>query len=274
MNVEKLRERVYRVVEVVDARDWRSRTFHLFIFALIVLNVAAIVLKTVQSLHDIFPPVYPTIEFVTVAVFTIEYALRMWCITADPRYAQSARGRLRFAATPMAIIDLLSILPFYLQALGLDFGGMNIIRILRLVRVLKLARYFHSLQVFGRVMASKREELLAVLLIIMVLIVLSSTLVYYAEHDAQPAIFTSIPATMWWASVTLTTVGYGDMCPVTPAGKTIGAVIAILSIGLFAIPAGILGSAFIQELQKRNRPTPGCPHCGRPLPGPHHEREA
>jgi voltage-gated potassium channel len=148
---------------------------------------------------------------------------------------------------------------------SVDLRTLRAIRLIRLLRVLKIARYSESLQLLGRVLLSRRSELFITLVAVTVLLVVSSTLMYYAERDAQPEQFSSIPAAMWWGVETLTTIGYGDILPVTVTGKIINSFIALLGIGLFALPAGILGSGFVEELQRRRRPPARCPKCGYDL---------
>ena len=185
----------------------------------------------------------------------------------DPRYKDPVRGRLRFLVTPMALVDLMAVLPFYLPFLFPDMRFMRAMRLFRLFRVLKLARYSESLQTFVDVLRLKKEELLLMLFAIMILLVISSSLMYEAENAAQPEAFSSIPAAMWWGIVTLATVGYGDVFPVTPWGKFIGSVVVLLGIGLFALPTGVLASGFAEVLAKRKEERKmqkfRCPHCGR-----------
>ena len=169
--------------------------------------------------------------------------------------------------TPLALIDLMAVLPFYLPFVFPDLRFMRALRLFRLFRVLKLARYSTSLQTFVDVLRLKKEELLLMLFAIMILLVVSSSLMYDVEHEAQPDDFSSIPAAMWWGIVTLATVGYGDIYPVTPWGKFIGSMVVILGIGLFALPTGVLASGFAEVLAKRKEEQKMagmvCPHCGR-----------
>jgi voltage-gated potassium channel len=134
---------------------------------------------------------------------------------------------------------------------------------MRIVRVAKLGRYSESLQTLGRVFAAKKEQLVSTLFILLMLLVVSSCLMYYVEQAAQPDRFSSIPAAMWWSVTTLTTVGYGDVCPVTITGKLVASVIAILGIGMFALPTAILGSGFLEEIAPK-KPAK-CPHCGKEI---------
>ena len=164
--------------------------------------------------------------------------------------------------TPIALLDLLAILPFYGQLLGLRGLDLRVLRTVRLLaRTARLTRLSSGFNTLMRVIRAKRSELSTVIVVLLVLLLLASSLVYFAEHEAQPDVFSSIPETMWWSIITLTTVGYGDMYPVTFAGRILAGLMAVLGIGLFALPAGILGSGFVDELD-RNRV---CPQCGRHL---------
>lgn len=209
-------------------------------------------------------------EVFSVAVFTVEYLARLWVCTLDPRYGGAVRGRLRYARTPLAVIDLLAILPFYLPFfVAMDLRYLRALRLFRLFRILKMARYSVSLAIMARVVVRSREELLSTLFSAAVLLVIAASLMYHVEHDAQPGLFTSIPASMWWGVATLTTVGYGDMYPITPLGKLLAAMMAVVAVGAFALPAGILSSGFMEEIQALRRARQGtrhCPHCGGTLP--------
>lgn len=168
----------------------------------------------------------------------------------------------------MALIDLMAIVPAYMPGDPfLDFRYARVIRLVRLVRTLKMVRYSRSVQTFSNVFRERRADLTLITLLLVVLLVVSASSMYFAEHTAQPQTFSSIPAAMWWAAVTLTTVGYGDIYPITPLGKFLGAVIALIGIGLFALPAGLLASGFAEELQKvRASSSKRCPHCNGELP--------
>ena len=166
----------------------------------------------------------------------------------------------------MALVDLAAILPFYLPLfIKLDLRFVRALRLLRLFRIFKMGRYSSALQMLGRVVRAKKEEIFITALVLIMLLVVASGLMYYIEKDAQPKQFSSIPSAMWWGVATLTTVGYGDVYPVTAAGKILSAVIAILGIGLFALPTGILASGFIEELHKKETGKIICPHCGKEI---------
>jgi voltage-gated potassium channel len=166
--------------------------------------------------------------------------------------------------TPLALIDLLAILPFYLPIfVHLDLRIIRILRLFRIFRVFKLARYSESVKILSSVIKRKKEELLIVFFVLFILLIVASSLMYFVENDAQPNVFSSIPMAMWWCIVTLTTVGYGDIYPITVLGRILGGIIALLGIGMFALPTGILASAFAEELQKKHERPKICPHCGK-----------
>ena len=261
----KLKKRVHDLLAVSTEGDDHSRTVDLWILALIFLNILALVLETVDSIYSRNPAAFELFEDVSLVIFSVEYLLRLWSCSAVPTYARPLFGRLRFATTPLAIVDLLAILPLYLPLFGLDMRFIRVVRLLRFFRLAKLFRYSSALRLLGRVVLGKREELASIFFVLVTLLLISSSLMYFAEHDDQPGKFSSIPETMWWSVITLTTVGYGDYYPVTGIGKFIAAIIAVLGIGMFALPAGILGAGFVDELQTKKRGGRRCPSCGEEL---------
>jgi voltage-gated potassium channel len=211
------------------------------------------------------------LEYVSVAVFSLEYVLRLWTCVENPAFKEPFRGRLRFVVSLPALIDLFAFAPFYLTFLHADLRFIRIFRLLRIIRILKMARYMNALEMIARVYRQRQEQLLISVMLITFMLVIASTVMFNVENEAQPDKFSSIPETMWWGVATLTTIGYGDMYPITPMGHLIGSIVAILGIGLFALPAGILTSGFAEELAKkerdRDRETDICVHCGK---NPHH----
>ena len=168
--------------------------------------------------------------------------------------------------TVSKIFDLIAILPFYLPMIMLiDLRFVRVLRLFRLLRVFKLGRYSESLRTLANVLKRKKEELFITIFVVMILLIIASSLMYFIENEAQPEIFSSIPSAMWWGVATLTTVGYGDAYPVTPVGKLLGAVIALLGIGMFALPTGILGSGFVEEMQRKREKRKICPNCGKEI---------
>lgn len=167
--------------------------------------------------------------------------------------------------TPLALIDLFAFLPFYIpMIIPFDLRFLRGFRLLRLIRVLKIGRYSEVVKLFGRVFKAKIAELMTAISLIFVLLIISSSLLYYVEREAQPDKFSSIPQAMWWGVVTLTTVGYGDIYPITTMGKIMASVISLLGIGLFALPTGILSAGFVEEIKKKVK-VKKCQHCGAEL---------
>jgi voltage-gated potassium channel len=264
-----VRSRVREIVTHSKAGDTTSKAFEGFIVTLILLNVVAMVVESVKSVYEAIPGWFFAFECFSVVVFTIEYAARLWSCVEDPAYKCPVLGRIRFALTPLAIVDMLAVLPFYLPFISVDLRVLRmfrLLRIMRLMRVAKLARYSESLQMLMRVLKAKREQLISAVCILFIMLVVAATLVFYAENKAQPKTFSSIPAAMWWAAVTLTTVGYGDIFPITILGKILGALIAMMGIGMFALPTAILGAGFLEDLEQHKKARK-CPHCGKEITG-------
>ncbi len=223
-----LRKRVDEIVGVAMPGDTLSKAFDILIVMLIALNVIALILESVKSIEAFSPRLFSIIEYVSVIIFSVEYIARVWACVEKPKYNKPMTGRLRFVITPLAVIDLLAILPFYLPFTGIDLRFLRIMRMMRIFRLAKLRRYSQSLQLLHRVMTAKKEELLCTLFILLLLVIVAASMLYYAENSIQPENFSSIPAAMWWAVATLTTVGYGDVYPVTGLGKLMASVIAVL----------------------------------------------
>ncbi|MBU7013646.1 MAG: ion transporter [Theionarchaea archaeon] len=265
-----IRTRLYQILEVASEDDPVSKLFDISIMALIFLNVLAVIFETVEGIFAKYEDVFATFELISVMVFTVEYVLRLWVCTAAKKEGNPLTDRLRFMTKPMSLIDLLAILPFYLPVVfPMDPRFLRGLRLFRLFRLFKMGRYSESLQTLGNVLKAKKEEIVITSFVISLMLVFASSTIYYVEHDAQPEAFSSIPAAMWWGVATLTTVGYGDVYPITPVGKFLGAVIALLGIGMFALPAGILASGFAEELQKKHTlEEKMCPHCGKDINKP------
>jgi voltage-gated potassium channel len=254
-----LRARVYDLLNSHDGGQTPlERVIDWTLIGLVLLNTATVVLDSVKEIDVHYHPLFAGIELVSIYVFTLEYVLRVWSCVEDRRYSQPWWGRLRFIFSPLAIIDLLAVLPFYLSMGLLD---LRFLRLVRLLRLLKVTRYVRALHVIGQVVRRKRAELLVTLGMIGLILLLVSSVMYSIESEAQPDKFGSIPDTMWWGVATLTTVGYGDVYAITPAGKVFSSIIAVLGLGLFAIPTGILASGFNEQLQERRGETDVCSGC-------------
>ena len=262
-----LRARAYALFEGLESPA--SKALNYTIMALIAVNITAMVLETVSSIYTPYAAWFKLFNLISVVAFTLEYLARLWIAPENPRYKGGLRGHLKYIYSPMALVDLIAILPFYLPFVGVD---MRHLRAARLFRVFKIMRYSRTMKLFQKVFVKKREELTVTFVFLLFMLLFSASMMYFAENQAQPEHFSSIPASMWWAIVTLTTVGYGDVFPVTMIGKMFAASIAVLGIGLFALPTGILGSAFVEEVESQQHsnslpePFAFCPHCGKNLP--------
>jgi len=249
---QSLRIQIYDILESDVKGDWRSRTFDKFMMALIILNVTAVIIETLPGLEKHHYAALDSFDVFSVMIFTVEYLARLWVCTENQAegFEHPIRGRLKFMVTPLALIDIIAIAPFYLAMFfTLDLRFM---RVFRLLRLLKLTRYSPAIATFAAVINQQRRPLGAAVVVMMLLLVFASSTVYLFEKGAQPEDFASIPHAMWWGLATLTTVGYGDVTPITAGGKIFGAFIMILGIGMFALPAGILTSGFTQELRRRD----------------------
>ena len=231
-----------------------------FIYGLIILNVLSIVLESYKSIQNEYHNEFLYFEVFSVIVFTIEYLLRIW--TADLEYStgNAITKKLKFITSGYGIIDLFSILPFYLPFIfPFDLRVLRILRLFRLLRIFKLGRFSKSMKTIGSVLKETRSDLAITIFVASILLILSSTLMYYVEHDAQPDKFENIGNAMWWGIATLTTVGYGDIYPITPLGKFLSAIIALIGIGFVALPTGIISSAFIEKIREKKKDKKECP---------------
>ncbi|WP_180183080.1 ion transporter [Acinetobacter sp. YH01020] len=234
--------------------DYETKFSHFLNYALILLilgNAAAVLLESVNDIYLSYQVYFDFFENFSIIVFSVEYVLRLWSIAEKDPFYSSWRNRLNWVKSGGAIIDLLAILPAYLNFF-VHFD-LRFLRILRLLRLLKLTRYFVSLQILLRVIEREKGSFQAVVFILFIMIIMAAAGVYLVESKAQPEVFSSIPASMWWAVVTLTTVGYGDVTPITPVGRILGAMITILGVGLAALPAGILANGLAHELEQRKQ---------------------
>ena len=270
MTGSELRQRVLELLDVSEdpqsgVGDWNW--VEGFLLALILLNVLAVILKAVYRLQLRFSTAFWAFEVFSVGVFSVEYAARIWSCTADPRYRQPLVGRLRYVSSFFGVVDFLAILPFYvtlaLPASALDLRILRVLRLMRFARVLKLGRYSDSIDRMRRVIGARRGDLGVALAAVVVILVLASSAIYYVESDTQSEVFTSIPAAMWWGISALTTVGYGDIAPVTPLGKFLGGIIQLLGIAIFALPAGIIASGYEEEARRVRTEAGVCNSCGR-----------
>ncbi|HYF70372.1 MAG TPA: ion transporter [Ohtaekwangia sp.] len=261
-----LRRRLYLTLEPNEKGGTLERIFEFSLITIIVLNIVAIVLDTEVSLRKEYNHFFDAFEVFSLVFFSLEYVARVYSIVENPKFKHPVKGRLRYMKSPMAIIDLLAVLPFYVKFTSVSLTFLRVFRLMSLFRVFKIARYLHALKIFKRVLRDRKEQLVLSFIFILFVLVIISFVMFYAEHDAQPEKFSSIPATMWWGIATLTTVGYGDIVPITTLGRFLGGVFAIAGVGLLALPAGILSSGFFEMLhQKQSSISTKCPHCGKEI---------
>jgi voltage-gated potassium channel len=258
----RIKKKIYHILDISQKNGDVSWWFDLFLVTLIVLNALAIVLESVESIRIAYKDAFYYFEVFSVIFFSVEYVLRLWTANEISRFKKPISGNLRYAFTPLALIDLLSVLPFYLPFMGVDLRLLRVLRLFRLLRLLKIVRYIKALSLINKVVKEKKEELAISTILTLFMLLIVSTIMYHVEHEAQPENFSSIPETMWWGIATLTTVGYGDVYPVTGLGKLLGGIIAILGIGLFALPTGILASGFSDHIAKNPETIIVCPNCG------------
>lgn len=247
-----------------------NKVFIKSLYILIVLNIISLILESYQEIRQDFSTFLFYFEAISVIIFSVEYLLRLWTADLNPEYTgNSFIKRLKFTFSTLGLIDLFAILPFYLPFLiTIDLRILRILRLLRLLRIFKLSRYSKSFQIISSVLKETRSELSVTFFVAFVLLILSSTLMYYIESSVQPEAFASIGHSFWWAIATLTTVGYGDVYPITALGKVLSAIIALIGIGFVALPTGIISSVFVEKIQKENAVKHNenkectCPNCG------------
>jgi voltage-gated potassium channel len=268
-----MRRRIHEILGNPRPDDRLGRAVSIALLLLIAANVLASILETDAGLASRAPAFFEWFERVSIVVFSVEYVLRLWSCTADPRFAGALRDRVRMALTPLALVDLIAIAPSYVELLlpsALDLRFLRVLRLLRLFRLLRHSRIAEAFTTMVRVLQSKRVDLVVSLAIVVVAMLLAAGAIFLAERNDPGTQFTSIPRAMWWAVETITTIGYGDMIPMTPVGRVLAGVIAFIGICAVALPVGIVSSGFIEELnRKRREPAPAdaraCPHCGRAL---------
>jgi len=248
-----LRKQMAEVLEQEHHFDGPGRIVNLSLILLISLNVIAIFLETVDSIFEQHQQAFWYFEIFSVAVFTVEYLARVWSSIdlEDTANASPFMGRIRYMFSPIALVDLIAILPFYLSLyLSID---LRFLRVLRLLRLLKLTRYSPALGALLDVVRRESDALLAALVVLLMMLVISAGGIYLLENELQPQTFGSMPNSLWWSIVTLTTVGYGDVVPITTGGKMFAGLIGLIGIGMIALPAAIMASGFAENIQGRKQ---------------------
>jgi voltage-gated potassium channel len=260
---KSFRKRLYLTLEPTERGGLPEQIFEFLLITIIILNIASIVLQSEKTTYAAYRDWFHDFEIFSVAFFTLEYIFRVYASVENPRYKHPVYGRLRYMRSGMAIIDLLAFLPFYLSFMPLDLRFLRIFRLMAIFRMFKITRYMVAIEIFRKVLKERREQLVLSFLFILFVLIIISFFLYIVEHEAQPEKFGSIPEAMWWGVATITTVGYGDVVPITPLGKFLGGVFAISGVAILALPAGILSSGFFELLHRPEGKKHVCPHCGK-----------
>jgi voltage-gated potassium channel len=265
-----LKHKVYILLHPELGESKADKIINFSIILLIILNIIAVILETVKEIQIKYETFFHYFDRISVIIFTIEYLLRVWSSDQDPKYKHSIKGRLKYMFTPGAIIDLIAFLPYYLHAIFLfDLRMLRILRLLRLLRLFRLTAYTKSYQLILNVFKSRFNELLLSFILTFFLIIIASCVVFFAEHEHNPD-FSSIPTTLYWAVVTLTSTGYGDITPITSWGRLFTSFILLAGVAMLALPAGIITSGFLDEMKRlKESKTFNCPHCGKPIDQSH-----
>ncbi len=224
--------------------------FDKFIYLLIIANVLAMILESHVSIRNVYGPSFHLFEAISIYIFSFEYLYRIRLAYQDKRM----KGVYRYVFSTFGLIDLISILPFYLnQFVSIDGRFLRILRLFRLTRIFKLGRKSGSLKLFIKALKGVKNELKFTLFLSVLAILFSASAIYYLENDAQPEKFSSITESIWWATVSLATVGYGDVYPITAGGKIFASIISLIGIGIVAIPTGIISASFVEEIHSQRR---------------------
>ena len=239
--------------------DKITRIFNNVMILIISLNIFAFILETEKNFYKNYKLYFYWFEIISIGIFTIEYILRIYTCNVENKYKVKF-GRMYYFFTPMALIDLLVIAPFFVSLFVADSRILRLLRLLRILRLLEGFRYSKSLNKLIKVVETRSNDLISSIFLLLCLLIITSTGIYFTENVAQPDKFSSILSSMWWSVATLTTVGYGDVYPITPIGKFFGSLSAIFGVGLFAIPTGILASGFVEH---KDEEVHKCSHCGK-----------
>lgn len=262
----RLRAQLFHILHKPDPSNPIARYVNYVLAMLIVSNAACVALESVQSISQEFSLAFRYFEYFSTSVFVVEYITRLWVCVEQGRYASPGTGRLRYAAHPLPLLDLLVIATFWAP---IDLRFLRVARMVRLLKVLRLESFEHALERILESLDRRRELLLVAIVLMLLSIYASAAIVYQLEHKTQPQVFTSIPTTFWWAMTTLTTIGYGDMVPLTPLGRLFAGLISIFGIGVFALPTAIVTAAILEAGSENSGPS-HCAHCGKE---PHAHKE-
>ena len=244
-----LRKKIWVLLEPAKENDVLSKFVDIFLLVLIFLNVLMVILETVDDLFLHYNKLFRIFEYFSVLIFSLEYLGRIWSCVEDKHFTNNFKVRIKYLFSFPSLIDLIAIVPSLL-AFIFPSVDLRFIRVLRIFRFLKFSRYSSSINNLLTVIWNQRKSFGAAFFILFIMLIIASSGMYLVEKDAQPDKFGSIPQAMWWSIVTLTTVGYGDVYPITTLGKVFGSTIIILGIGTVALPSGILASAFSEHTRR------------------------
>jgi voltage-gated potassium channel len=246
---QSFRAKVYALMEPSGHSGRLHFYLDNFIVFWIALSIICVVLESVQSVHEVLSVQFAWVDTLAFSVFTLEYLARAYAAPESPKFKALTHKRLGHVLTFQALVDLITILPFFLEHFLPYPLDLRFLRIFRLSRMLKLTRYTSATDTLVQVLKREWPVIFSSIFVLLLLIVMTASLGYLLEHDAQPDVFTNIPEAIYWAMTTLSSIGYGDMTPITPLGRAVTSVIAIVGVGIFALPAGLLASAFSDQLQ-------------------------
>lgn len=270
MKYNKIKKAVFNLIRDDDENNLASNIFDFFIISLIIINVITIIIETF-NISENFQHILSIIENISIIIFTVEYLLRVWTADLYKPEISKAKARLKYMVSFMSIIDLISILPAYIPfIIPVDLRVLRALRIVRLFRLFKVGRYTSAFSTIATVFKRKSSQLISSVLVVILLMVISSILMFNAEHEVQPDKFENAFSGLWWAVATFTTVGYGDIYPVTVAGKILSSIIALLGIGLVAVPTGIISAGFVEVVNEEKSGEHSenkhyCPYCGNKI---------
>ena len=260
------KQRLYEIIEKDSSDSIANKIFNYSLVGLILLNVLVLICETIPEVNNHYFHYFHYFDFISVIIFTIEYIARIYISALTHPASSKIKSAYKYIFSGYGIIDLISVLPFFIPfIIHTDLRFVKILRLTRFLRLLKIGRHNNSLNLIWRVVAEKKSELFITGFITVLILFVASFMIYFAESEAQPDKFPNILHGFWWAIATLTTVGYGDVYPITPIGKVISGVIAVLGIGLVALPTGLVSAGFMEKLSTKDKKCDKCPHCGKDI---------
>jgi voltage-gated potassium channel len=263
-----MKQKIYNLVEKGAHGSKINLIFDYFIVSLIILNVTAVALDTLTGVNPAILQFLRIFEIISIIIFTIEFLMRLYVSDITHPASNKFYSAFKFILSPYGLIDLLAILPFYVPfIIKTDLRFLRILRLVRFFRIFKISRYNTTLKLIWDVIKEKKAEIQMTFFIALLLMLVSAFMMYHVENPVQPDKFTNIFTSLWWTVATLTSVGYGDISPVTVLGKIISGIMALLGIGLIALPTGIISAGFTEKIgkDKSEKKKNICPHCGKEI---------